>query len=132
MRAPSLERIKKTLVPTNEERPKAHLIHRLMTLEADPTAEHWQDRFPATNKWVQSCTHRPSEEEIAINAIDELLGTHGVEGWSDDDDPRCGTHYCNTGDSYTTTVFLIAENKGWGVSYRWFLGCLADLAERED
>lgn len=115
MRAPSLK--------TLRDFPNAGLLRRLLTLELDPTMD---DRFPRTQAWVRACHRRPSDEDIALHAADELLGNHGVEGWADPTNFRHGVSYSNTGDTYATTICLINDGRG----KRWYLGSWGDLAER--
>lgn len=55
--------------------------------------------------WIRQCFHDPSHEDQVMCAVDELLGTFGVEGEADDDG-RDGYTYCNTGDTYAPTLFL--------------------------
>jgi hypothetical protein len=59
----------------------------------------------------------------ALEAIDELLGTHGVEGFN-------GVSYCNTGESYNTTVLYIRHNKSYGPCNGFSIGSWGDLVER--
>ncbi len=67
---------------------------------------------PATAAWIRACYHDPtarafSRREVVLAALDEIIGTCGVEalGPSDNDPhyvPRYS--YLNTGDSYAATL----------------------------
>lgn len=59
-----------------------------------------------TDAWARACHHPPGQDELTLHAADELLGTYGVEGWSSEDG-RTGVSYCNTGDTYGRTLFLV-------------------------
>jgi hypothetical protein len=61
---------------------------------------------PETDAWVRACYHEPGADEQALHAADVLLGTYGVEGWASDDG-RSGVSYCNAGDTYEPTLFLV-------------------------
>lgn len=126
MRAPSAKKLREYLCFRPEDQYKVGLMRRLLTLEVDPTEEHWAETFPNTQKWVRACHHRPSDEDIALHAADEFLGNHGVEGWADPTNFRHGVSYSNTGDTYATTICLINDDCG----KRWYLGSWGDLAER--
>ena len=64
------------------------------------------DRFPRTYTWIRQCYHRPSDVDIALSAIDEVLETFGVEGWAGPGLTR-GVAYANTGDGDHLTVCLV-------------------------
>jgi len=78
----------------------AERIARIIDGDEDPRD------VPETDAWVRSCYHEPDHEEQAIHAADVLLGTYGVEGWASEDG-RSGVSYCNTGDTYAPTLFLV-------------------------
>ena len=61
------------------------------------------DKLPQTAAWLRSCHNRPSRRELVLSAIDEVIETHGVESIRLH---RGGgaVHYCNSGDTYNTTV----------------------------
>ena len=71
--------------------------------------------YPATERWVRSCYHTPHAAEIALHAIDMLIGCFGVEGWALDNG-RGGVSYANTGESYAPTIALITG--GWAPEWR--------------
>lgn len=92
-------------------------IARFISGREDPRS------VPETDAWVRSCYHEPDEDEQALHAADVLLGTYGVEGWADDDG-RSGVSYCNTGDTYEATLFL--------VDGRFLVTDLGTVAEEEE
>jgi len=61
--------------------------------------------FPATFAWERSCYRSPSYKEVAMEALDELLETSGVES-IDASETRNGEYvdYLNFGDPYIPTV----------------------------
>lgn len=56
--------------------------------------------------------------DIALAAIDAVLGTHGVEGFAADFRGDNAVSYANTGDSYIVTVCLVTADglTSWRVS----------------
>lgn len=67
-----------------------------------------------------SPTLRPGQ---AMNRIDSILGTHGVEHIPAGHNSKSpAITYCNTGDTYGTTVMLI--------NGRFRIGCWGDIVER--
>lgn len=59
----------------------------------------------------------------AMRVIDEILGTHGVEYIPAGHNAKSpGINYCNTGDSYGTTVLLVRG--------KFRVGSWADIVER--
>ena len=68
------------------------------------------EKFPATFKWLRQCHNYPSMVAMKMHIFDEILDTHGVEGFPLDgyfSNPYLdGTHfeYCNTGHTYRSTI----------------------------
>ncbi len=56
--------------------------------------------------YARQCYHEPGRDLLILYAADELLGTCGIEGWADEDG-RDGVSYCNAGDTYDATLFLV-------------------------
>jgi hypothetical protein len=88
--------------------------------------------FPATNKWIDRCYHTPALYEQVLSALDEILGTFGVECVEIDKEHL---YYCNTGDTYETTILYhsgslscYTRDLKYG-EYR--IGSWGDVAERE-
>ena len=73
--------------------------------------------FNNVDRWIRQCYNDPSEDEQIMCAIDQVLGTCGVEH-----DDTLDIDYCNTGDSYANTVILRDGD--------YFAGSWGDLAER--
>ena len=86
------------------------------------------DEFDSNIKWIKQCFHRPSDQELEMNAINELLEGHGIESiklegayvnryWG-----ACVATYVNMGDTYTTTIVFNTVNQSyeltsWGDFY---------------
>ena len=99
---------------------KAQLIRDIISDEVDPC-----EVSEAADRWERWCFHRPSDLALQLCAIDDVLGTHGVEciDYRDGRDTWNGPRfsYCNTGDSYAATV---CYDHGRG---RWVVCGWADL-----
>lgn len=80
--------------------------------------------LPATAAWVQSCYYPPSAHEMQMAALDEILGSFGVEfiNLEPDNyrDPQ-GIEYLNMGGTYRET--LLYQNG------RFRMGCWGDALE---
>ena len=100
------------------------------------TDEHFpsafERRFPRTFAWLNQCYHKPRKNEIALEMLDELFNTCGVEGISDDRfyvDRYHGNivaSYVNTGDTYSATLLLDH------LASRWRLTTWGDFVESLD
>jgi len=75
------------------------LVKGLVQGHVDPS---FPDFFPKTYKWIKSCYNEPTFQEKVMSAIDEVLETHGVEGFTINE--KEVVEYCNTGDTYALTV----------------------------
>lgn len=80
------------------------------------------DDIEATKAWVQQCFHRPSDGELMMHALNDVLDCHGVEHihldvaeYPEEDDPagepvmntvevNTSFDYLNTGDTYIQTI----------------------------
>lgn len=109
---------RKTLVESFGEDKGVHL-HRM--LRSDSLC----DEFESVRSWAGQCFNWPSLEDRKMYAADEILETCGVEGWCYSD-IRYGLSYCNTGDSYATTLCYDSERD------RFFVSCWADARERDE
>lgn len=110
MRAPSAESLMKTF---RIERKDANRIRLAAKAVDNPDAlrKVIEDHFPATQEWVFSLHSSPYDSKIwrvttALNAMDEALGSSGVEGLGP---PRSGDYappyeYLNMGDPYVATL----------------------------
>ena len=116
--------VKRMMCDLSLDRDTAKEVRGLMDGSIDPEVN--PDRYPATMAWVRSCYHRPPQELIALNAIDEIVPwSCGVEGWLG---RRGGVSYLNGGDSYSLTLALVCLP--WPIGYRWTVSKWATLAER--
>lgn len=79
----------------------------------------------AVRGWLRHCYHRPSKRELIMRAIDEELGTFGVEAITSGPEQELHANYCNTGDSYAPTVLLCHKRK------RFLLTSWGDYVERK-
>lgn len=84
----------------------ARIANDLLNLETrfarDTILSTFESVFPQTNKWVLMCYHAPSDMEILMSALNELLGCYGVEALIVNEEIRAD--YLNTGDTYTLTI----------------------------
>lgn len=90
------------------------------------------DQLPATRRWVRACYHRPRPSEMRREALNELLGFHGVEPlYKTRHEPGRGqvstdeifAHYLNAGDPYVPTLIFRVGRTGPRI------GCWGDLPE---
>lgn len=86
------------------------------------------DSFKSNQNWIKQCVHRPSDIELELNAINELLEGYGVEAIQFEnyhvDNYWYGTVglFINMGDTYNPTIVYDVENKeylltSWGDFY---------------
>lgn len=96
---------------------EANLALLIMRGRIDPLKH--PHRFPHTCEWVNQCYNMPRRSEIKLSALDELLGTCGVESIESPTifvDSYYGNKvasYLNTGDSYATTLLLNHVHSRW-------------------
>lgn len=99
-RFPSVDRIE---AMTGCDRLAAIAIRRILDGRDNPEA------LPKVARWVAQCYHMPHQVELKMAAVDELLGTWGVEAihdtsvWDNYHGDVVAT-YCNAGDSYAGTI----------------------------
>ncbi len=64
-------------------------------------------KFPKTNDWATSCYHYPRRIELILSALNELMGTFGVEAFnSRESRMHAIAEYLNTGDTYAPTILF--------------------------
>lgn len=114
-RAPTAKRIARVL---GIDADKARIIRGLMDGSTDPLT------YKSADRYSRACYSRPDDELVALYAIDEVLGTCGIDGFCDQETGRRGLSYCNTGDTYAPTVLLYYPSGAFD------LGCWGDVAER--
>jgi len=71
--------------------------------------------FPATNRWIDACYHKPRRLDLILSAMDETFETFGVEPLRNRDGD-CVAEYLNTGDSYAPTILFLHETRAFRVS----------------
>ena len=80
-----------------------------------------------TRAWLKKCHNRPPKSELALEAINEIIGGHGTEGiystrWIDSYHCDVRGAYVNMGDVYATTILRDHQLS------RWWLTSLGDFA----
>ena len=104
---------------------KLVMVNQIVNKEFDSSL---LDSFESNAKWIKQCFNRPSDQELEMNALNELLDGHGVEAiklegayvnryWDD-----CIATYINMGDTYITTIVFNTVNQSyeltsWGDFY---------------
>jgi methylthioribose-1-phosphate isomerase len=99
------------------DRPTATKLRKLLDGRLDP------ENFKSVKNWREQAAHwPPKRHEMVMRAANELLGTHGVEVIRSENhpyDPYYGDivlEYCNTGDSYASTLCYSIINKQYFIS----------------
>jgi len=135
MRAPSE---KKLLEAFRDLRPEeAKLIRALAravdadSADVDPLEELVDKYVPGTAKYVRSMFSNPYRSHmwrvtVALHAMDEVMGTYGVEALGPDvGGPSPPPYeYLNTGDTYATTLIYRRRDNSLNI------GSWGDIAER--
>lgn len=62
----------------------------------------WLEYLPACEARIRECYHPPSTMDLRLTALDDLAGTHGIEG-AQASDGRWLT-WLNAGDTYAATI----------------------------
>jgi hypothetical protein len=92
----------------------------------------FQRRFPQTQAWLNACFHKPRPREIALEMLNELFDTCGVEAiehetiYVDSYYRNIVASYLNTGDTYAPTLLLDH------IDNRWRLTSWGDFVESLD
>lgn len=136
MRSPSIKRLLAAFKDLTPE--KAKLIKKLTAACDHGIAgttnlrKLIEDHCPKTQAHVRWCHSDPFASRewrttMCLEAIDETLGTYGVEPLGPVD-MRDGPpyEYCNTGDTYATTLIYSRVDGADNL----FIGCWGDIAER--
>jgi hypothetical protein len=130
MRVPTVKTLRATF--RNLSSHEANLIRKLAKATKDTLPVLLEKHCPITDANVRRCygerfTSHMRRTEIKLQAIDEVLGTCGVEALGDlpDDSTSPAPYaYCNTGDSYAATlVYKHATDN-------LFISSWGDIAER--
>ena len=131
MISPQLKRLRETF---DLDAAQAKLIKQLCAARdsAEKLAHIIENHCPDTAAYAGGCHRSPYHSQmwrttLVLHAIDCILGTHGVEAL-DPDGVYCvhppAYEYCNTGDTYATTLIYKRETD------RLFVGCWGAIAER--
>lgn len=118
MNYPTAKRIEKTLEwlsHVGDAHELAKKVRGLMDGSIDPCT------IEATHKWYIDCDGRPTTKDLKLHAINEVLECYGVEYI---EEGKLRISYCNTGDSYTSTICY-----NWNTQ-RFFIGSWGDLVEK--
>jgi hypothetical protein len=130
MRAPSVKTLTGNFRLSADE---AKLIRKLAAAadDGEKLKSAVDAHVPATESYVRSMHSDPYRSRlwrttVALHAMNEVMGTHGVEGLGP---PRGGDYappyeYLNTGDTYAAT--LVYDRNG----DRLFISSWGDIAER--
>lgn len=132
MRCPST---KSLLTFRNLDAKGANLIRRLAGAadDGDELETIIEKHCPETAKYVQQMHSSPYRSHmwrvtVALHAMDQILGTHGVEGLGPADAFSQGGappyEYLNAGDAYATTLVYTRKTDTLRV------GCYGDVVER--
>lgn len=96
---------------------QANLTLLLIRRRVDPTL--YPRRFPQTCAWVNACYHPPRNNEVILEAINEIIGGSGVESvgheciYVDNYYRNTIGSYVNTGDTYSYTILFDHVKKRW-------------------
>ncbi len=73
--------------------------------------------FPKTNEWAASCYNYPRRIDLILSALNELLGTFGVEAFNSRESRMLAiAEYLNTGDTYTPTIIFRHDSGSFRIS----------------
>lgn len=88
--------------------------------------EFLSKNFSKTYVWVNGCHNMPSDHEIRLEMINEVLEGYGTEALDERTDwfPQPHYSYVNMGDTYVTTIIYNHKTE------RFLCGCWGDIAER--
>lgn len=75
---------------------------------------------PVNARWVLQCYHLPSVMELRMNALNELGGFYGVEGF--ETSKGKWITYLNAGDTYALTLVHFGD--------RYIVSTCGDIAEK--
>ena len=83
----------------------ATAIKKMMTGDLPEEA---LNAYPAAAARIQECYHPPTYNDKALHVMDSLLSTFGVAGACVRNAMYDGMSYCDTGDTYATTIVLLS------------------------
>lgn len=84
--------------------------------------------FESNQHWIKHCFNRPNDNELSMNALNELLEGHGIEAIRNENAyvnryySDCIGTYVNMGDTYINTIVYDTESNeyiltSWGDFY---------------
>ncbi|HEY5606260.1 MAG TPA: hypothetical protein VIL45_07055 [Thermoplasmata archaeon] len=118
--APSIKTIREAF-PSLEEG-KAGEIRALLAGKRDP------ERYESVRKWLSQCYNRPDNDEMILEACNEILGGYGTEAiWDEDSELSPVATYVNVGDPYVATILYDCYRGTWRIMG---YGDWVELAER--
>ena len=130
MKAPSAKTLLSKFKQLSAEDAKLIRAIAAASADGDDLKKLIDARVPATASYVRSMHSDPYRSKlwrttVALHAMNEVLGTHGVEGLGP---PRGGDYappyeYLNTGDTYAATLIYDRDRD------RLFVGSWGDIAE---
>lgn len=97
------------------------IAKRVREVWRNMTREQLVESFPCCADYVRQCHHEPGIRVLCRMAINNLLGTDGVEHLGQSRHTRNHVYYCNAGDTYAVTVLFNGNTLS--------VGCWGDLVE---
>jgi hypothetical protein len=131
MRVPSVKALTEAFPRLSPDNAKLIRALGIEVDNPDRLRELIETHVPATERYVRSLYSDPYDSDIwrvtvALHAMDQIMGTHGVEGLGP---TRSGDYapayeYLNTGDTYATTLIYDRARDALKI------GSWGDIAER--
>lgn len=102
---------------TDFDETKAQLVADLCNGEIVIDPFNVDERFPKTAAWCRQCHNPPSQNELVLAALDDVLEGFGTEAIRDpDDSDNIIATYVNMGDSYNATIVFDEEDETYVLS----------------
>jgi len=114
---------------------QAQLVADLCNGEITIDPFNVDERFPKTAAWCRQCYNPPSQNELILAALDDVIDGFGTEAIRDpDDSDNIIAEYVNTGDTYNGTIVFDHETSEyvlttWG---DWYEGWINEQNEEND
>ena len=114
---------------------KAQLVADLCNGEIVIDPFNVDERFPKTAAWCRQCHNPPSQNELVLAALDDVLEGFGTEAIRQpDDSDNISATYVNMGDTYNATIVYDEEDETyelttWG---DWYEGWINAQNEEND
>lgn len=114
---------------------QAELVLQLMNDEIDLDPFEIDDRFPGTQKWCRQCLNPPSDHDLILSALNDVVDGCGIEVIREDNssDGKIIAEYVNTGDTCSGTIVYDKEKNEFIVTTMadWVEGWEAEQSEEE-